>query len=468
MIALLRRYFAYPHLPGGEATARARTFHRVAFGILVIAPLFLLLLAAIEPSAAPRRFLSAGLVAALDLLLIEANRRGYTRLASRLLIIGLVAIAARSALTAGGFEPPFGFFMVVFVALGGLLFTARGVILCAIFLGLLSMALVWLGAAGLLPHRELTFTPLTTWLYAMLSMAISVMVYREVSGTLKDSLRRAEADLGARRRAQGRLQLALATGKLGVWVLDLSNRSFHADATLFDMYALPYNPDFLMSYEVWLGRVHPEDRSALEQTLGDLSAGVKQVQAEFRIVRPDGSVRHIQGEAALEQEPDGGMSTVVGMNRDITDRRRAEREQKRILHHLGERVKELNLLHSTARLMQQRRPSDREVLEQLVAWIPAAWQYPECCEARLRFPDMVFETSGWRETAWVQSIEFAIGDGVGRIDVAYLEARPTEAEGPFLTEERGVAGVVGRNAGRLCRAAKASHGVGSPGRNPHA
>jgi hypothetical protein len=115
----------------------------------------------------------------------------------------------------------------------------------------------------------------------------------------------------------------------------------------------------------------------------------------------------------------------------------AETERTRVLHDLGERVKELTALHQTANVLQENRPFDRQVLQELVALLPPAWQYPEVCEGRIRYAGVEAATNGWRELPWQQTEGFTTADGrSGTIEVAYREARPAEAEGPFLAEER--------------------------------
>ncbi len=113
-----------------------------------------------------------------------------------------------------------------------------------------------------------------------------------------------------------------------------------------------------------------------------------------------------------------------------------EAERRRLLHDLGERVKELTLLHRMASLLQSDRPCDQACLDDLVVPIPLGWQYPDVCEARIVVGDIEARTPGWRETPWTQSVSFKAGGLPGLIEVAYLVERPPAAEGPFLAEER--------------------------------
>ena len=109
----------------------------------------------------------------------------------------------------------------------------------------------------------------------------------------------------------------------------------------------------------------------------------------------------------------------------------------KVLHDLRERVKELTALHGTARILQDDRQPVGELLGEVVALIPPAWQYPEITCARIVFDDHEVCSASFAASPWRQSAEFQITSGTaGRIDVFYAESAPESAEGPFLAEER--------------------------------
>jgi signal transduction histidine kinase len=114
----------------------------------------------------------------------------------------------------------------------------------------------------------------------------------------------------------------------------------------------------------------------------------------------------------------------------------ALQERDRSVYLLGERVKELGLLHATSRLLQTGRPLDLALLTELVPKLPPAWQYPEICEARIRLGPLEVATPRFRDSPWCQTQTFGAGEQAGAIDVVYLQERSAEAEGPFLAEER--------------------------------
>jgi PAS domain S-box-containing protein len=82
------------------------------------------------------------------------------------------------------------------------------------------------------------------------------------------------------------------------------------------------------TFAALLNLVHPEDRSlverAIEQTLEEGSAEV-----QYRIVRPDGQVRHVRKRTEAVVEGDGGAVRIVGTCQDITDQTVAEQEIER-------------------------------------------------------------------------------------------------------------------------------------------
>jgi PAS domain S-box-containing protein len=120
---------------------------------------------------------------------------------------------------------------------------------------------------------------------------------------------------------------------------------------------------------------------------------------------------------------------------DITERKQVEEEKRDLIHDLGERVKELTALHQTAKLLQDETISLPHLLQEIVALLPPAWQYPEVTAARIRFGDVEFKTRGFMVSLWSQQVEFTAGNMTGEIEVVYTEKRPPEDIGPFLKEE---------------------------------
>jgi PAS domain S-box-containing protein len=134
-----------------------------------------------------------------------------------------------------------------------------------------------------------------------------------------------------------RLSLATAVARVGVWEWDLAGGSVAWDKTMFEIYGLPptdpaarENWSEPMPYERWSSAVYPEDLLAAESALQKTIADKGQRSSEFRVTLPDGEVRNILAMQKAVLDRHGKVARLVGVNIDITERRREEqvREQR--------------------------------------------------------------------------------------------------------------------------------------------
>ncbi len=108
-----------------------------------------------------------------------------------------------------------------------------------------------------------------------------------------------------------------------------------------------------------------------------------------------------------------------------------------LLYALKERAKELNCLYEIEELFSKPDASLPVILEGIVRAIPAGWQYPDVCQAKITCGDLVYQSPNMKETPWVLSVKLSVeGEVIGKISVYYIEERPLADEGPFLKEER--------------------------------
>ncbi len=107
-----------------------------------------------------------------------------------------------------------------------------------------------------------------------------------------------------------------------------------------------------------------------------------------------------------------------------------------LLYENRERLKELQLINETTRIISMSKPID-ETLEKITAIIPKSWQYPRYTTARICYEGKIYVSRNFSETMWVQKENFITVDNKkGSIEVFYLKKFPDEYEGPFLKEER--------------------------------
>lgn len=121
---------------------------------------------------------------------------------------------------------------------------------------------------------------------------------------------------------------------------------------------------------------------------------------------------------------------------------------EKVLAALHERAKELTCLYAVDEALSRADASHDEVLRQICDLLPAGWQYPEICSARVEVEDGSFAGTDFAETPWLLTADIIVeGDPAGRVTVAYREARPEADEGPFLREERRLINAIAERIG---------------------
>jgi PAS domain S-box-containing protein len=124
----------------------------------------------------------------------------------------------------------------------------------------------------------------------------------------------------AQRDLNARFRLAQKAGRIGVWDWDVkSGRTFWSE-TMWEIYGR--EPESEVDADSWSEYLHPHDR---ERLLGSFEAFLRspgvRYSDDFRIVRPDGSVRWVQVDAETVRDETGAPVSVNGVNVDITDRK---------------------------------------------------------------------------------------------------------------------------------------------------
>ncbi len=102
----------------------------------------------------------------------------------------------------------------------------------------------------------------------------------------------------------------------------------------------------------WRARVHPDDLERMEG-FRERAFGDKQhvYNVEYRIVRPSGEVRWIESRSFITYDNEGQPRRVVGINIDITERKRTEERQRVLVGELDHRVK--NVLATVIAIITQ-------------------------------------------------------------------------------------------------------------------
>ena len=147
----------------------------------------------------------------------------------------------------------------------------------------------------------------------------SIKTWKKPSIKRTQELRQREAQL---QELSDRLTMALESASIGCWEASLRDSSLVWDERIYDIYGL--TPGTAMDYPTWWSLVHPNDRPGLKQTIEQMLRTDEDAYIDFRILRNDGTVRTLKSSARVRRDEAGEPVSLVGINLDITDRKRSE------------------------------------------------------------------------------------------------------------------------------------------------
>ncbi len=268
-------------------------------------------------------------------------------------------------------------------------------------------------------------------------------------------------DISDRKRAEtqlrdltDRLQLALQAAKMGVWDWEIDRDRINWDERLYQLYGLPAtleNP----SYQTWLDIIHPDDLSQADQITQTTMAAGNEGFLEFRVCLPDGSYRHIASYFLVQRTPEGQPTRLVGVNMDISDRKRTETELRIQTELLQSTFDHLPVMVGVYSAQGEILIVNRQ-LEEIIGWSKEDYQsidilhecYPDPAEYDRVLQHIIAADSTWQdfqtrlrdgrylETSWAQ-IRLSDGRSIGigqdisdrkRAETARLQAEKLRLE----------------------------------------
>ena len=135
--------------------------------------------------------------------------------------------------------------------------------------------------------------------------------------------KQAEEDL---RRSQAFLVQAQQISQTGSWYWNVTTGEVRWSPEHYRIFG--YDPATTKpSYAIFTEQVHPDDRPLLDQTIARSAAEKRQFQREYRIVLPDGSVKHLLSIGRPGTAASGDLE-FVGTVMDISERKRTEAQAR--------------------------------------------------------------------------------------------------------------------------------------------
>ena len=135
---------------------------------------------------------------------------------------------------------------------------------------------------------------------------------------LEEKLKKSEAKLAAVQRL----------AHVGTWEFNAVTGEITWSEEKFRIFGLdPTIPE--LTYAQVIEMIHSDDRVSFEQALSGVQAGETSYEIEYRILRPDGQVRHIESKAEAVFDDAGQLLRLFGTAKDITKRKIAEEKLRK-------------------------------------------------------------------------------------------------------------------------------------------
>ena len=131
-------------------------------------------------------------------------------------------------------------------------------------------------------------------------------------------------------RSEAYLAEAQKLTHTGSWARDArTNKVLYCSEELLRLYG--FDPrEGVPTAEAFMQRLHPDDREKAREHLENASRQTADSLVDYRIVLPDGTLKHIERTSHPLFNENGEIEEYIGTSIDVTERKRAERERERL------------------------------------------------------------------------------------------------------------------------------------------
>jgi PAS domain S-box-containing protein len=141
----------------------------------------------------------------------------------------------------------------------------------------------------------------------------------ELVGTVADITEHVKAGTELR-RSEAYLAEAQKISHTGCWARNPTTGELYWSEEEWRIFGLDPKKTKL-SYDLFLQMIHPEDRRYVEETSKQAVREAKEYDIPFRVVLPDGSIKHIHSVGKPFFEVSGNVTEYIGVSMDVTQRK---------------------------------------------------------------------------------------------------------------------------------------------------
>jgi PAS domain S-box-containing protein len=177
-----------------------------------------------------------------------------------------------------------------------------------------------------------SFVLLLTFMISVTVPSLALSADVAMRGRTEDKLLRTQFDLDQRVKertaalAEANIHLTEAQrlANLGGWSWDIAENKITWSGQLLEIYGLRPG-QFKGTLQEFIGFIHPDDRARVRASVSAALESGKEFSHEERIIRPDGSIRHLLSVGEVIRDQSGAAVRMLGICQDVTERKQAER-----------------------------------------------------------------------------------------------------------------------------------------------
>ena len=260
-------------------------------------------------------------------LLLQGHVKGV---ALSMAVFGLAGVTAIIA-SVGTIRAPVTALYIFWVLMVGTFFARRGLVIACAFASLNVAALIVAENAGWLPTPDYS-VGIPQWITFTGLIAVAAALTHTINQRALESLAKAEREIEQRKQSEEVLRISEERHRLVaenardvIWSMDPGGHITHVSPSVLDLRGLTPNEAKTQRIQ----EVHPPASRAIvaayfKQLRSDLRAGVapRPFRAELEYFRKDGSTLWAEVIAQPLMDKEGQLVEIIGVSRDIDDRRR--------------------------------------------------------------------------------------------------------------------------------------------------